>query len=441
MHSKRAFYLLCFTIWFAPIPIGANRPWAWGGIEFLICINTLLACYCYSFGQVIMRLQQVKVILTIITIVQVWVMMQWLGGIYPSISILKSIDPSLTKVALIKGISFCLFIINLTLLVDRIDRVKQLCWVIMIAGLTQSLYAIFLQYSGWDKSLLGFNIGRQAAGSFVYHNHLANYLLLCLSVAIGYLISSLEGMKCISKRQKLVVMIETMLSVKWAARISIIIMMVALIMTHSLMGNFAFFISMLLTSVSALILMKRPPCILKWVVLILFVLDLIIVKTYFNVEKVEKRLEGTSFQTETRDNMVRDVIPYIRDYGLIGSGAGTFYSTFFKYQSIQYQVYYEHAHNEYVEFLAEFGLLPSLFLLAMVLYVICTTLRTLRFSHHRFKHGLAITGLMACICMLMHCTVDFVLQDYAIALLFITILTLPFILNNLVEQKKAHKRI
>lgn len=427
MRSKYAFYLLCFILFFSPIPLGANRPWAWGLIEVLIALNTILVCYTHSFTNIFEQLKKVKVILTIIFIVQSWVFLQWLGGVTSNLSPLLSLDPSQTEIALIKGMTFCLFIINLAVLVNTKQRIKILCWAIIFSGLFQASYAVLLQYSGWQTSLLGFKIGERATGSFVYQNHLANYLLLCLAVAIGYLIASLTGANEVSKRAKLTSIIETLLSPKWLIRISIIIMVVALIMTRSRMGNSAFFISLLASSLIALIIMKRPPNTLKWLILSLVALDMIIVGTYFGVEKVKERLQASSLQSETRDEVVVDSIPYIKDYWLIGSGAGSFYSTFLAYQSVPYSGFYDHAHNEYVQFAAEFGLIPSLILLALILYVIWNSLKTMRQSRHKFHQGLALGCLMACIGMLMHSTVDFVLQDFSIILILLSILTLVFL--------------
>ncbi|MCP4322663.1 MAG: polymerase, partial [Alteromonadales bacterium] len=324
MHSKYPFYLLCFIIWFAPIPLGANRPWAWGIIELLIAINSVQICFTHSFTNVFAAIKKVKVLLSVVALLQVWIFMQWLGAVAPGFSPLISLDPSQTEVALIKGISYCLFIINLALLVNKTKRIKQLCWVIMLAGLTQAVYAVFLQYSGWETSPLGYKVAERATGSFVYWNHLANYLLLCSSIAIGYLIGSLKGADAVSNRAKLASIIETLLSAKWLVRISIIIMVVALIMTRSRMGNSAFFISLLLSSAIALIIMKKPPNTLKWLIASLVILDIVIVGTYFGLEKVKERLEATSFQAETRDDVVRDSIPYVKEYLITGSGAGSF---------------------------------------------------------------------------------------------------------------------
>ncbi|TEW56165.1 O-antigen ligase domain-containing protein [Psychromonas sp. RZ22] len=429
MSSKYAFYLLCFIIWFSPIPLGANRPWAWGLIELLICINTLLICFCYRFNQIFERLKQVKIILGFIVLVQIWIFMQWIGSLYPNLSFLNSLDPSQTEIALIKGITYCLFIINLTLLVERTERVKQLCLIIILSGLTQALYAIFLQYSGWEHSLLGFTISDRATGSFVYKNHLANYLVLCLSIVIGYLVGSLKGINSISQREKLTVVIDTLLSPKWLIRISIIIMVIALIMTRSRMGNSAFFISLLFTSFLALVFMKHPPNTFKWLILSLVIIDILVVGAYFGIEKVKERLEATSFQAEIRDDVVMDSIPYVQTYWLKGSGAGSFYSTFPTYQSAPYSGFYDHAHNEYFQFLGELGLILSLLLFALVVYVMWHSLTILRNSRSKFKQGLSFGVLMACIGMIMHCSVDFVLQDYAISLLFICILSLTFLIE------------
>lgn len=437
MRSQHAFYLLCFIIWLAPIPLGANRPWAWGLIELLICINTCLICFCHRFEQIFSRLEKAKTILGIIGLVQLWVFLQWIGGLDPSLSLLSSLDPSQTEISLIKGITYCLFIINLTFLVDRSTRIKQLCLVIIFSGLTQALYSIFLQYSGWETSLLGFNIGDRATGSFVYQNHLANYLLLCLSIAIGYLIGTLEGVKASSKRQKLAVVIETLLSAKWILRISIIIMVVALIMTRSRMGNSAFFISLLVTSVVALILMKRPPNTLKWLIASLVILDLVIVGTYFGVDKLKERMEATSFQAETRDDVIVDSIPYVESVWSTGSGAGSFYSTFLAYQTAPYSAFYDHAHNEYIQFAAEFGVVPSLLLFALVVIVMWRCINVIRLSRSKLNQGLAVACLMACIGMIMHCSVDFVLQNVAIVLLYLTILCIPSVLM----ETKSNKTI
>jgi len=184
--------------------------------------------------------------------------------------------------------------------------------------------------------------------------------------------------------------------------------------------------------------MKRPPNTLKWLIISLVALDMVIVGTYFGVEKVKERLEATSFQSEVRDDVVRDAMPYIKDYFFIGSGAGTFYSTFIQYQSSTYTAFYDHAHNEYVQFTTEFGFAPSLLLFVMILYVISHCIRTLMNNKNQLNIGISIGVIMACIGMLMHCTVDFLLQDVAIVILFITIICIPFLTISFRKNDKRY---
>lgn len=440
MRSRYAFFLLCTILFIAPLPLGANRPWAWGMLEVLIAVNTLLVCYCHSFHALFTQLKKIRVPLTCLLLLQLWVLLQWLGGVAPEgllhLSPWVSVDPAQSELSLLKGISFCLFMINVALLVNSEQRIKAVCWVIMIGGLVQAGYAIFLQYSGWSSSPLGFSIGQRATGSFVYQNHLASYLLLSLCVAIGYLIGSLTGSKAITQRTKWASIIETLLSSKWIVRICIVIMVVALIMTRSRMGNSAFFVSMLVSCLLALLIMKRPPNTLKWLIASLIILDVAIVGSYFGVEKVKERLQSTSFASETRDDVVRDAIPYLESVWITGSGAGSFYSSFQQYQTMPYSGFYDHAHNEYVQFVAEFGLLPSIMLFGMVLVIIWQNLTRLRTSTNKMNRGLALGCLMACVAMIMHCTVEFVLQNYAIVLLLLVVICLPSL-----NVKKGRSRL
>jgi hypothetical protein len=59
----------------------------------------------------------------------------------------------------------------------------------------------------------------------------------------------------------------------------------------------------------------------------------------------------------------------------------------------------------------------------------------MRQSKRRFNQGLALGCLMASVGMLMHSSVDFVLQDFAIVIVYITILCIPFLLDSVHKKK------
>ena len=48
-------------------------------------------------------------------------------------------------------------------------------------------------------------------------------------------------------------------------------------------------------------------------------------------------------------------VKIFEDYPLFGTGAGTFYTAFTRYRGHDIGAFFDHAHNDYVQFLAETG--------------------------------------------------------------------------------------
>lgn len=159
--------------------------------------------------------------------------------------------------------------------------------------------------------------------------------------------------------------------------------------------------------------------------------------TIFGVEKVKQRLLETSLASETRDEVVRDSIPMILEYPIFGMGGGSFYSSFSQYQAQPYSGFYDHAHNDYIQFSVELGLPITLLLGAMVLYCLFVSLKTIVKRKIPLYQGISFGCAVAIIHMLLHSTVDFSLQSPAIALVFISILSLALISSNLKRERRS----
>ena len=212
-------------------------------------------------------------------------------------------------------------------------------------------------------------------------------------------------------------------------------MIVALILTQSRMGNSAFFIALAAVSTFAFFFYNRKPKNLRILIISFFIVDFILVGTIFGVEKVKERLLETSLASETRDEVVRDSIPMILDYPVFGMGGGSFYSSFPQYQAQPYSGFYDHAHNDYIQFSVELGLPITIMLGSMVLYCLFIALKTLVKRKTPLYQGVSFGCAVAIIHMLLHSTVDFSLQSPAIALLFISILSLALISAKLKRER------
>jgi O-antigen ligase len=154
-----------------------------------------------------------------------------------------------------------------------------------------------------------------------------------------------------------------------------------------------------------------------------FILDLIIVGAIFGVEKVKERIQETSLASESRDEVVQDSWPVLKAHWLTGTGAGSFAITFVRYQSPG-NLYFDHAHNDYVEWLADHGWGGAVLIVALVLSSLLACVHVLRHRRSRSMRGVALGVVMACLCLAIHSTVDFNLQLPANALTLVFVLAL-----------------
>ena len=353
-----------------------------------------------------------------------------------------SLDPSMTHIMLLKTIALTLYAWLLFCYIENKALLYQFVLSIVIAGFIQGFYASWLNLNVDMRSpIFDMAYAKRANGSFIYHNQLANFLALSLSMGIGVLVSQLSlsnGSRNI--HQKTRDWLTMILSPKTIIRIGLIIMVIGLILTRSRMGNSAFFFSLAAISIFSFFFYNRRPKNLRLLLLSFFVFDLILIGSIFGVEKVKQRLVETSLHSETRDEVVRDSIPMIKDHPLIGTGGGSFYSSFPSYHPQAYSGFYDHAHNDYIQFSVELGLPITLMLGTMVLFCLFTSLQTVRKRKTALYQGTSFGCAVAISHMLLHSTVDFSLQSPAIALLFIAILSVSLISEKLPSPKKTQRR-
>ncbi|MBU2964358.1 O-antigen ligase family protein [Amphritea atlantica] len=418
-----AFLLL--LIWI-PLPLGSNKPWA---ISILCCWALSLGAIwlsLYSLNKVFIN-NSIKQSVYIIGLLFTAPLMALIQGISPTDLSISSIDADKTLQEGLLGFSFILIFCLTLLLANSTKRIKILAYTLILSGLFQAVYGSMMTLTGTEYS---FFIPKEyyknlATGTFINRNHLAGYLVLTLSVGIGIMVSTLTTQSTQSWRERFRLIITTLLGPKARLRIMLIIMVAGLVMTHSRMGNSSFFISLAITGIIALILSKHSTRSTMILISSLIVIDIFVMGTFFGVEKVADRLQNTSEEHETRDEVNRYTLDAIQDNLLTGSGAGTYYTNFPKYR--QYDVgkrFYDHAHNDYFEFASEYGVVVTACLLLAVLLVLLSTLKALRKRKKPLMRGIAFSATMAIIALAIHSTVDFNLQIPSNAATFMVILAL-----------------
>ena len=447
--EKFLFGFLLFTLFWLPLSLGANRPWAWalmqmsfffiGGVLLLTHEGLLSKLYskykplavlwlAFLAWQLInlvplpfalieaIRPERVQLLLNENIEGMRNITSQWLS---------LSFDVGQSDVTFFKSLAYCfLFFISLAL-INSAKRLRYTLIVISGAGIFQAIYGSLEVLSGLKYSLVfKLPVSHIATGSYVYKNHYANFLLLCLSAAIGYMIASLRAQTSSSNRERLRRIVHFWLSNKVLFRIGIIIMVIALVMSRSRMGNSAFFIAMTITATLGLIYFKPRQKSYVLLFISMLVIDILIVSSLFGLEQVQQRIEQTNLTQESRDEVITDALPLLSEYGIIGTGGGTFYTVYPQFQSESIQHFYDHAHNEYLQFAIEFGVIGAALLAALLLICAKNAMSAIRHRRHPLPRGVAFATVMAVIGMALHSTVDFPLQAPANTAIFIVLLAL-----------------
>lgn len=348
-----------------------------------------------------------------------------------------SLDPGQSAINFFKLISyFCLFMCVLVL-VDDEKRIKLLLVTMLAAGTCQAIYGALEILLGAQRSLIfGLTVKESATGSFVYRNHYANFLMMCLAAGIGLMVTSLQKDQMSSPKDWLRSIANAMLGSKGLVRISLAIMVIALVMSRSRMGNTAFFVSMTVVGLMALVLVRQRSKGLTILIISMFLIDLVIVSAWFGLDKVQKRITETSLQQESRDEVIRDALPMVLDYPFTGTGAGSFYSVFPGYKTTDVHLFYDHTHNDFLQMTIEYGL-PSVSILGfIVLFALYKSVRAMRKRRNSIFKGTSFACCMVIIGMLLHMTVDFPLQAFANASYFVIFLGLSMIISSLKLRRR-----
>lgn len=442
------FYCLLALLAWLPIPLGSNRPWAWNIFELASYIIFVFSVCAYR-KELISRLSSYKAPIAIFAVFLVYIVIQTIPLPIPVLSALSaesakiylttevnaaplSIDAPQTFISLYKSVAyFCVFVTTL-LLCDELKKIRLLMLLIILAGLFQAMYgALEILFDVETSWVFQLPVKQNATGTFVYKNHFANFLMLCLSAGVGYLVSTLLTSKqSAGAHQKLRNALSMFLNGKAFVRIALAIMVIALVMSRSRMGNTAFFLSMTIVGLLSLVLIKQRTKGLTLLIVSMFIVDMLILSAWFGLDKVKDRIEQTSLSSETRDEVVIDSIPLLQDFALTGSGLGTYYTAFPQYTGDDVYSFYDHAHNDYLQFAIELGLPATFLIFMMPLLALWRCVKVLKDRRSSIARGAAFGVLMSIVGMAIHISVDFPLQAPANAAYFIVMLAIGFAVSN-----------
>lgn len=441
---------LAILVW-APLPFASNRVWAGAFLAALVGLALTGWLLLYAVGKASMDpslWRRARLPLALLVLVQCWVALQiqylprsWVEALSPQAYawhvgegwLSLSLDREYSKYYLLRGCTLTAGFFLTLVLVNTQQRLRIFLQVLVFSGTFQAAYGAMMVLSGLE---LGFFVEKYAGqgvatGTFVNRNHLAGYLVMCLAAGIGLLLSQLANSQAINWRDRVRRWLGLLLSPKFRLRIYLAIMVVALVLTRSRMGNIAFFVSLAAAGAIAVFAGRRFSPRLMLFLCSLFVVDLLILGRWFGLDKLLQRLEQTNPSGEPRTWSHAAVLDYVREFPLTGSGGGSFYGVFPNFQPPALEGFYLHAHNDYLEFAAELGLPATVVLLVFTCLALHSSIAAQKQRRNPLCRGAAFAVTMTVCWAAIHSLVDFNLQIPANALTFVTLLGIAFVCRTL----------
>ena len=410
------FVLYCVLILWLPIPFGSDALWAQNLAEIwvLSLFTAWLLLYASDRTSVSPSLYGSRYLVALLAL---WVF-------YLVCQQLYTVDVHITTEKLLLSVSLVLFFVLTLVLCNSHSRIRTLMWVIVFAGLFQAIYGSLMTLSGMEKHFFmdkWTDVGR-ASGTFVNSNHFAAYLVMSLSVGIGLMISSLSEEVTESWKHRLLGIVRVLLGAKMRLRIFLIIMVIALVLSRSRMGNTVFFMSLLVSGGVGLVLSRYATRATIIFLTSIIIIDIFIVGAWFGIDKIKERMETTSAETELRDEVNRDTYRQWQANKIWGTGLGTYPMIFPHYRGHDITGFHKHTHNDYLQFAAETGLVGIVLLAFISLYSLCMALIAQHKRRHPLMRGVSFAAMMGIIAMLIHATVEFNFQIPANAAMFMVLL-------------------
>jgi O-antigen ligase len=336
-----------------------------------------------------------------------------------------SIEPAATWTALGLFVAFAVLLLGTTRALS-ITGARRLVEGITILGVVLALVGI-IQSPLFAGRIYGFWIpqmsGAMPFGPFVNRNHFAGWMLMGLPLALGLLCAAMvKGMRGVRRgwRHKLL-----WLASPDASRLILIagaalVMALSLALTLSRSGISAMAFSLLLAGwfVTRSLQSSRR----KTVAIVYLLLLAVAVAGGVGTDTIAKRFSTTAEQFEDRRGAWEDAATIASAFPVVGTGLGTYGVATLQYQRHELTNHYDQAHNDYLQLLAEGGVLltipAGLLIGALTLATRQRARETVVGSTAYWLRAGAITALIA---IALQESVDFSLQIPGNAALFVVV--------------------
>lgn len=391
----------------AVLSFGGTEPLSFAVVEILLFLLAGLLLWKGAHGRAPLRLPWLGPLLLLAYVVLGALSLPWLGRL--------SLEPHMTWENSLRWLAFlCAFYLCLFVCQETGGK-RRLVWSLVLLGLFEAFYGLVQYLTGWQQI---FTYQKRfytadATGTYINRNHFAGLLEMIFPLVIALLFHSIASRRLQRERGSRVFFLVAIGS----------LILTALVFSRSRMGILSAVLTAILLATVVAIRVRTWQAVVVGLVGLLVVVSL---SAWIGLEPVASRYAVLEDEYSGRWVVWKDVIHYLEAHKWLGTGLGTFAVVFPQYQTAYTRYLVDHAHNDYLEFGTELGLVGAAFLFFLIIYVLVRMLRAFFQRGDLWERALALGAAGSVLSLLLHSLTDFNLRIPANALVFSVILGLGY---------------
>lgn len=319
--------------------------------------------------------------------------------------------------------------------VTRGRQIRTMLAVLVGSGVFQALYGLF-ELTRDDPRILFYKkvfSPDSVTGTFVNRNHFSGYLEMIVPLALGLAIARMNMMTFGVKgfREKLLLWTSKGILANVLIVAAAVVMSLAIMLSNSRSGLVVLAFTVFLFFGFSVAAFSRAGFREAWVgktVRATFLCVAVLAVTV-GVGSTIRRFALDDLLHEDRPQYWSNTVEIIGDFPIFGTGLGTFasaYGAHEKTSSTDLQLI--HAHNDYLEYIAELGLAGAILLIGIVLYLAVSAYLAWRQRRNAQARALALGGIVSLAGIGLHAVTDFNLHIPANMVLFTVVLCLTLVM-------------
>lgn len=333
-----------------------------------------------------------------------------------------SIHPQATLNEFFRYASYAAFyFVAVQLLKDK-GTLKLTVVIITVFGAVLSFSSILQFYTTRDMALWFFHVPENSiiVGPYINHNHYAGLMELIFPVILSLFFFYRPRTRASTFIKGIIeILSQEKANIHLLIGAAAILVITSIFISLSRGGMISISIAMVFFTY---LLMKRRISKGNTLLVISIIIVSALAVSWFGWDQILdrfSRLKSTQgLVQDTRTDFWKDTLYIIRDFFLTGSGTGTFIDIYPTYQSVDGELLISHAHNDYLELIAEAGIIGFVFAFCFCFSVLWKTFKAFldrKDAYSVYIYMGSITGVLA---ILFHSVTDFNLHIGANGLWF-----------------------